>query len=576
MKGFGLASLAVVGVTGTPNIVELAQSVDDLSTLVTAVVAGGLAETLSSSGPFTVFAPTNEAFGKIASDTLDKLLKPENKDVLVELLTNHVVDGQINSKDLSLYSLPSKYLTTLSGGRISASFFGSKGLYARACVVSSRGLGCRYLTEAGSDNVASNGIVHIIDGVLEPDYGNLILENRVASADIVGLAKSVDDLATLVAAVVAGDLVGTLTSAGPFTVFAPTNEGFAALPPGTVDSLLKPENKATLVDILTNHVLPSQISASTLEELKPTIPGNFGLTTTVEGKPLKFAASNGKISVGSGTEELRTVIAADNYVTNGIVHIIDGVMLPDSLASTKAVRLTSYSKRSCGGDETGSFDVMDGECYQLSEVAASSQKSDQRIICEPSGDAYILKYYSTDGSCSNERFIGFYSRQYIRKDQCFGLKLDCNPTDPNIVELAESVQDLSTLVAAVVAGDLVDTLSSAGPFTVFAPTNDGFAALPASTLEALMKPENKAQLVDILTYHVVAAKVLSQDLQPFQEVGTVQGKNLHVLMVNGVVRVGATIAAEDLKSVTAADNIASNGVVHIIDGVMIPPTTVLV
>merc|ERR1719469_390281 len=118
MKVFGLASLATVVVAGTPNIVELAQSVDDLSTLVTAVVAGGLVETLSSAGPFTVFAPSNEGFGRIASDTLDKLLKAENKDALVELLTNHVVAGQIKSSDLNDYSLPDDYATTVSGGKL--------------------------------------------------------------------------------------------------------------------------------------------------------------------------------------------------------------------------------------------------------------------------------------------------------------------------------------------------------------------------------------------------------------------------------------------------------------------------
>merc|ERR1712064_201453 len=91
----------------------------------------------------------------------------------------------------------------------------------------------------------------------------------------------------------------------------------------------------------------------------------------------------------------------------------------------------------------------------------------------------------------------------------------------NIVELAQSVDSLSTLVAAVVAGDLVDTLSSPGPFTVFAPTNDAFSALPEGTLDSLLKPENKDQLVDILTYHVLPAQVLSTDLKPKQVVKTV-------------------------------------------------------
>merc|ERR1711953_265405 len=147
------------------------------------------------------------------------------------------------------------------------------------------------------------------------------------------------------------------------------------------------------------------------------------------------------------------------------------------------------------------------------------------------------------------------------------------PAQPNIVKLAESVKDLSTLVAAVVAGDLADTLSSPGPFTVFAPTNEAFAALPAGTLTKLMKPENKKELVDILTYHVLPEEVLSKQLKPFQAVKTVEGKLLHVLEWGGKVRVGPSLLSKDLKNVIKADNVASNGVVHIIDGVLFPPSS---
>merc|ERR1711937_809314 len=104
---------------------------------------------------------------------------------------------------------------------------------------------------------------------------------------------------------------------------------------------------------------------------------------------------------------------------------------------------------------------------------------------------------------------------------------------PNIVELAQSVDDLSTLVTAVVAADLADTLSSPGPFTVFAPTNEAFGALPDGTLDSLLKPENKAQLADILTFHVLPEQVLSTDLKPFQAVKTVEGKNLHIFKKKG-------------------------------------------
>merc|ERR1712226_874063 len=175
-----------------------------------------------------------------------------------------------------------------------------------------------------------------------------------------------------------------------------------------------------------------------------------------------------KVFVGPSAKDLKQVTAADNLASNGVVHIIDGVLLPPA---------------------------------------------------------------AVVGSTST----------------------------PNIVELAQATTDLSTLVTAVVAGDLADTLSSPGPFTVFAPTNEGFAALPAGVVDDLMKPANKAQLVDLLTYHVVSGQVASTDLQVFQRVPTVEGKNVHILKWNGKVFVGADI--HSLRSVTAADNFASNGVV---------------
>merc|ERR1712137_1165553 len=145
---------------------------------------------------------------------------------------------------------------------------------------------------------------------------------------------------------------------------------------------------------------------------------------------------------------------------------------------------------------------------------------------------------------------------------------------PSIVELAESVKDLSTLVSAVVAADLVDTLSTPGPFIVFAPTNDAFGSLPAGTLDDLMKPENKGQLTDILTYHVLPGQFLVKDLGLFQPVETVEGKPLHIQKWGDSVQVGPSLT--DLKKVSSADNQATNGVVHIIDGVLLPPSSILV
>jgi len=132
-----------------------------------------------------------------------------------------------------------------------------------------------------------------------------------------------------------------------------------------------------------------------------------------------------------------------------------------------------------------------------------------------------------------------------------------------IVGLAVATPDLSTLVSAVQAADLVDTLNSEGPFTVFAPTNEAFAALPDGTLDSLLLPENKQQLSDILTYHVVAGKVMASDLSDGQVIETVNGETLTVSIKDGKVMIG------DAEVVTA-DVEASNGVVHVINAVLLP------
>ena len=133
----------------------------------------------------------------------------------------------------------------------------------------------------------------------------------------------------------------------------------------------------------------------------------------------------------------------------------------------------------------------------------------------------------------------------------------------NIVEVAQGNPDFSTLVAAVVAADLAETLSGEGPFTVFAPTNAAFEALPAGLLEKLLLPENKATLIKILTYHVVQSKVMAADVAA-GEVTTVEGSTFEITTMGGV--------KVNTANVTSTDVPASNGVIHVIDAVLVPPT----
>ena len=132
-----------------------------------------------------------------------------------------------------------------------------------------------------------------------------------------------------------------------------------------------------------------------------------------------------------------------------------------------------------------------------------------------------------------------------------------------IVETAIEAGSFTTLVAAVAAADLVDTLSGEGPFTVFAPTDEAFAALPEGTVESLLLPENRDQLIAILTYHVVPGAVMSTDLTDGMTAATVQGGMITIDLDNGVMVNDANVVSADIA--------ASNGVIHVIDKVIMPP-----
>ena len=141
---------------------------------------------------------------------------------------------------------------------------------------------------------------------------------------------------------------------------------------------------------------------------------------------------------------------------------------------------------------------------------------------------------------------------------------DCGTCDKTIVEVAVGADNFKTLVAAVKAADLVETLSGKGPFTVFAPTDEAFGKLPAGTVEELVKPENKEKLAAILTYHVVAGKVMAADVVKLKNAETVQGKKVRIRVMDGKVKINKA-------NVVKTDIVCKNGVIHVIDAVILPP-----
>ena len=266
--------------------------------------------------------------------------------------------------------------------------------------------------------------------------------------DIVDTAVADGRFTILVAAVEAAGLVDALKADGPLTVFAPTDDAFAALPEGTVEALLA--DIPTLTDILLYHVVDGKVMAADVVELTQAL--------TLQGQYLEIKADMGTVKIDNAQ-----VIITDIETSNGVIHVIDAVVLPESR---------------------------------------------------------------------------------------------------DIVDIAVEDGRFTTLVAALQAAGLVDALKADGPLTVFAPTDDAFAALPEGTLEALLA--DIPTLSDILLYHVVEGKVMAADVVALDAAPTLQGQNLSITIMDGKVMLngGSQVIITDLET--------ANGVIHVIDAVLIP------
>jgi len=275
--------------THKADIVATAQEAGSFGTLLAAAEAAGLVGALQGEGPITVFAPTDEAFAKLGQDKINELLKPENKAMLASILTYHVVPG----KQKAEHVVQASSLDTLNGQRIDITT-NDEGAYVDGAKIVS------------TDVDASNGVIHVIDSVILP-----------SGHDIVATAVEAGSFNTLAAALEAAGLVEALQGEGPFTVFAPTDEAFAALPAGTVENLLKPENKDQLTAVLTYHVVPGRVFSETAAA---------GATVeTLQGQPVTTRSADGKVFVNDAQ-----VIHADIDTSNGVIHVIDQVILPQA------------------------------------------------------------------------------------------------------------------------------------------------------------------------------------------------------------------------------------------------------
>ncbi|MDE3270499.1 fasciclin domain-containing protein [Pseudoalteromonas sp. G4] len=427
-------------------VVDVAVNDGNFTTLVAALEATGLDETLANTdGNFTVFAPTDAAFELLPEGTLDALLA--DTDTLTDILTYHVIGSKVDAS-AAISSAGSK-VEMVNGDYVGLSLDGDSLLV-------------NTVTVTATDIMADNGIIHVIDAVLMPPQ-----DKDMPTSNIVETAVAAGTFNTLVAALQATNLDTVLADESKsYTVFAPTDDAFALLGEETINTLL--ENTDVLSSILLQHVVVGEVDSVTAYTL------NGMEAETASGAKIP-------VSINSETDSLMfggaKIITKDIYTTNGIIHVIDAVIV---------------------GDVT---------------------------VPEPVG---------------------------------------------NIVEVASKAGAFNTLLIAAAAAGLADVLADeSATYTVFAPTDAAFAQIPESTLEALLA--DTEALKNVLLYHVIADEKVMSD----GAVAVANSENNKVTMANtqmAALSLSGTDLYINASKVSAANVAANNGVIHVVDQVILPPS----
>ena len=549
--------------TTTPNDVpRTAQCTGIHDSLVAGVIQAGLLETLQGPGPFTVFAPTDQAFTDAGID-LAALDTPEGQATLSDILLYHVVAGEVPAANVT----DCMSATAVNGNPLSFTV-GTSVMVNGATVTA-------------TDVATSNGIIHVIDKVLSPTE---------TPNDIPRTAQCTGIHDSLVAAVIQADLLETLQGPGPFTVFAPTDQAFtdAGIDLAALDT---PDGKAALADILLYHVVSGDVPAANVTECMS--------ATAVNGQPLSFTVGDSVMVNGA------TVTLADVSTSNGVIHVIDKVLSPKDTPND--IPRTAQC--------TGIHDSLVAAVVQA-ELLATLQGNGPFTLFAPTDQAFadagidlaaldtaegkatltdILLYHVVAGAVPssavtecmsatavNGQSLSFTVGDTVMVNGATVTLADVNtsngvihvidkvlsPTDtPNdLPRTAQCTGVHNSLVAAVIQAELLATLQGEGPFTLFAPTDQAFADAGID-LAALDTPEGKAALTDILLHHVYSGAVLSADLPDGMVVQMVNGDNITLTVTTGM---SASVLIGN-ATVTGADVMTSNGVIHVIDKVLMPP-----
>ncbi len=538
------------------DIPRTAQCTEVHDSLVAAVIQAELLETLQGPGPFTVFAPTDQAFIDAGIDLATVPLS-----TLSDILLYHVVAGEVPSANVS---------ECMSADAVNGQpleFTVNGGVMVNDANVTT------------PDVVTSNGIIHVIDKVLTPSD---------APNDIPRTAQCSGDHNSLVSAVVQAELLETLQGAGPFTVFAPTDQAFidAGIDLASLDTA---EGKAILSDILLYHVVSGNVPSSAVTECMSAVAAN--------GAPLSFTVDEGVMVNGA------RVTNADVLTSNGVIHVIDKVLTPTD-TPTDIPRTAQ-----CDGNYTSLVSAIvqaellgtlqgDGPftVFAPTDQAFADANIDLAALDNPEGKAAlvdILLYHVIDGEVPASAVTDCLSAQTVNGNplsfsvgdsvtvngatitatdiqtsngiiHVIDKVLTPTATPIDIPRTAQCTEDHHSLVAAVVQAELLETLQGEGPFTVFAPTDQAFIDAGID-LASLDNDEGKATLTDILLYHVVPGNVASSDVTECGTATAVNGGTLSFGVGDAVTVNGATVTQSDVAT--------SNGIIHVIDKVLMPTDT---
>ncbi|TVR32634.1 MAG: fasciclin domain-containing protein [Balneolaceae bacterium] len=540
------------------NLVELAQDDDRFTTLVQLILDAELEGTLSGD-EFTVFAPTNAAF-----DALFDVVDPADltTEDIIEILTFHVTGGTILSGDLSAQQdveMLNEERTLVQVSAAGVLINGSS-------------------TVIEADLVATNGVIHAIDEVLLP--------SAYREPNLVDTAREAGDFEVLLSLAEDVGLITTLKYLGPYTAFAPNDEAFAALFAEIDPDALSPEQ---VQFILTYHVIAGA----------PILSGDLSAQQTVDAannEPLYITADNGDVTVNGSSN----VIAADVTASNGVIHVVDQVLLPNAFLNTVEVAAKNYNFTTLVGLLSQYPDLVDA--VATSEITVFAPTNDAFDTLFESVDpndlteeqiAEVLLYhtilgaqvFSDDLAAEQTVESGSEEALYITADaegvvvngSSNVVLADVASTNgvihaidsvllPNafldITGIALKNYNLTTLVGLLADFDLVETLQGEGKFTVFAPTNEAF-----DDISSVLPDLTNDQIESTLLYHVLGAEVFAGDLAATQTVEMLNEQDVTITVANGTV----TIEADGSTAVvTVADLGGTNGVIHIVDTVLIP------